>query len=110
LKNEAEPIPPDGGESAGRHVGDAKIAKPHISGIRPVEAAEQVQQRGFAAAGRARQRNELSGVDRQRDAAQCRHTRGAELVVLRNADDLGDGRCVHSASWLSAARRPLQGG
>ena len=49
---------------------------------RPVEAAEDVHQRGLARAGGAHQRDHLAALDRQRDALEHRHVDLAEVVGL----------------------------
>ncbi|MBA8915237.1 hypothetical protein HNR51_004337 [Methylorubrum thiocyanatum] len=52
-----------------------------LSRARPVEAAEQVEQGGFAGAGLADDGHELAGPDREIDAGERGHSLLAHLVV-----------------------------
>ena len=92
LEDEAEAIAPDGGEPArpacatraGRPAGFARVGT--------IEAADQVQQGGLPAAGRAGERDELAGTDGKRDIADGRHRGGAEPVTLGDAERSATGR------------------
>ena len=55
---------------ARRQVRDVAAVQPHGAALRKDEAGDCAQQRGFAAAGRAEQRDEFAARDREVDAFQ----------------------------------------
>ena len=69
-------------------------AKLDFTVIRPVQAAEQMQQRALARAGCAPQRNELARFDRQVHAAQDLDETRTDAVGLAQAGGAEEG-CVH---------------
>jgi hypothetical protein len=73
------------GERAGVLAGDLDDA-----GSRGVDAADEVEQGGLAAAGGARHREELALADLQVDAAEGRDQHVAECVLLHSAADRND--------------------
>ena len=90
LEDEARPVAT---QSRGAVVGQAAddLALEHdVAGRRPVEAAEQLEQRALAAARRAHERDEFAGGDRQGDAAERVDGRLAERVALREVACLED--------------------
>ena len=70
---------------------DVFLAEEVVSGGRPVQAAEQVEQRGLARAGRAHQGDEVPFLDGQRHALQGLDGVRFEVVILDQADDADDG-------------------
>ena len=63
-----------------------------LAGRRPVEAAEELEERDLAGAGRAHQGDELARDDRERHAAQRVDGRRTEPVALREVARLEDRR------------------
>ena len=70
----------DVGDRTHAHVGD--LAEAHVAAVRPVDAAQQVEQRGLARARRAHDGDELAGLDIQVGAAQRAHSDLANVIRL----------------------------
>src|SRR5262249_10273101 len=89
--------------------GDVFLAEDVATAGGPIEAAEQVEQRGFARARWAHQRDEIALLDRQRHAAQSAHGDRLEVVVLDQIDHLNDrghlGVCLFKPAGESASLR-----
>src|SRR5438132_13562163 len=62
-----------------------------LSARRPIEAAEQVHERGLAGARRTGERDELAGRDVERDPTERRHLHFADVVDLRQLPRGDDG-------------------
>jgi len=90
---------------------DLLPAKQHRAFGWGVESAEQMQQRGFAAAARARDGQEISRRDAETHAAQCFD--GAILVALLDIADFEDPwRCRRgsgSGGWATHGAAPRRG-
>ena len=80
LKDGANPLQPVVGQAPVLQILDRHPANDHPAGGRTVEAADQVEQRRFAAAGGSHDRHELARSDRQAHAVQRRHRDLAHLV------------------------------
>ena len=73
------------------------MARPSTSTLpvgRPVETAEQVQQRGLARAGRAHERDEIAARQIQVELLEHRHHFVAALVLLGHAAQARDHRIL----------------
>ncbi len=82
LKDEADPRRTDLAKLVVVHLRDVVIAQEVVARGRPVEAAEQVQQRALAGAGGTHDRHVVAGGDLERDAANGMHRLGAHHVVF----------------------------
>ncbi len=91
LEDEADVAAADLGELVVVHVGDVFVAEEIMAAGAAVEAAEQVQQRGFARAGRAHQGDEVAFLEVERHAGEGGHDDLFHLVVLDEVDDSSDG-------------------
>ena len=79
--------------------GQRGAVDPHLARGRRVEPAEKVQQRALARAGRADDRDPLSGADGEIDALQHRHFERPAAVRLGESAAFDDGASViHSAA------------
>ena len=90
LEDEADlPVPEPGGLAAAqlRHVDSGDADRP---GIRLLQRADQIQQRGFAAAGGAEQAGPFAAPDLPVHAAQDRQFLPAEFVGARDAAQFDD--------------------
>src|SRR5690606_4726985 len=85
LEHEADVTPAVLRELALRRVRELLAAEEELSARRPVETAEYVEQRRFAAAGRSEQHDELALRQLEIDAAQRVHGARARAVDLREA-------------------------
>jgi hypothetical protein len=75
LKDEAEPAVAEFGQGSGRQLAEILASRPDIARVRPVQAAEQVQQRALARAARAAQCDEFAAPGGEVDPTQ--HVEGA---------------------------------
>ncbi len=57
----------------------------------PIKAAEQIEQRGFAATGRPHDADVFAGLNAERNAAQCFHRHRTHLVGFPDVFELNDG-------------------
>jgi hypothetical protein len=73
LPDEADPAAPEGGQRGLGELGEVVPVDQDAAGRRPLEAAEDRQQRGLARAGRPQQRHRLAAVDGQVDPLQRDH-------------------------------------
>ena len=103
LENESDVMAPVFRER--RLVGGRQIAIAigHRAARRHIEAADDVEERRFAAAGRPEHDDELAGSDRQRHAAQRMHVDLAHPVDLGDIPQGKDG--VRHADIMRAAYR-----
>ncbi len=76
------------GELAVAHVAELAFARDNGSLGGAVESAEQGKQRGFAAARRSHDRDELAGRDLQRDPAERGHSDLAHTVHAHHVGEL----------------------
>ncbi len=76
-------------------------------GGRPIEPAEQLQERALATARRTHERDELAGLDGQGDAAQGVDGRLAERIGLREVAGLEDGAARAHAAWRAVSERAV---
>ena len=83
------------------------VAQPHRAGRRPVDGAQQVEQRRLAAPRRPDDRRPLALADVERDAAHGVHGAAAEAVLAADVAE-GDGGRAH-AKLLDARRSTLRG-
>ena len=67
-----------------RQLAHLLAVEPELARGGPVEAAEDVHQRGLAGAGGAHQRHHLARLDRQRDAVEHRDVDFAQVIGLRD--------------------------
>ena len=95
LKDEADPRRPNVAELVVVHPGDVVVAQEEVARGRPVEAAEQVEQRALARAGGTHDRDVVAGGDFERDAANGMHRLGAHHVVFLEILDADGG--LHGA-------------
>ena len=72
LKNRADAFAPERGKFVAGKLGDFIFTDKNFSGIGPIHAAETIQQRRLAAAGRSDERHAFARAHRQRNAAQNR--------------------------------------
>ena len=105
LEHEADARAAHRGLLVGRQRGDVAAFEPVVAGVGAVEQAEEVEQGGFARAGRAHHRDVLAGLDAQRDVAQRMHLAVAELEDAVDAVefDLGHGllwRLQFKPEWI----------
>ena len=82
LEDEADDVAAEARRVAQPGHGD--VVDAHVAGIGPVQAADELQQRALARAGRARQRDELARLEVERDVAQ---RVDPTVVALRDAID-----------------------
>ncbi len=82
------------------HLIDARLADADLAGIERVEAAEHVQQRALADAGRPDNGQHLAGLDGEIEPAQHVDPRARRLVRLDEAGDLDE---RHGYSCRSAS-------
>ncbi len=87
LEDEAEVAAADLGELVVVHVGDVLVAEEVMAAGAAVEAAEEVQQRGFAGAGRAHEGDEVAFLEVERHAREGGHDDLFHLVVLDQIRD-----------------------
>ena len=82
---------------------DVEAADDDLAGVRPVERADEVQERALAAAGRARERDELPRGDRQRHVLE-----GADPAVLEALADVPnlDVRAAHLTTEMLQPAAP----
>src|SRR5690606_8177096 len=111
LKDEPDVPAPIERELALRGSGKLLAAEQQPAGGRPVEAAEDVEQRRFAAARRAEEHDELALRDSEVDAAQRMHGARAAAVDLRQplrleAEVLGRGVGSQAAARRARMRSP----
>ena len=83
-------IAPIVGQLALAGAGEIATAIEHVPGGRRIEAAEDVQQGRFAAAGRAEQHHQFAAVQIEVDAAQRLHLDLAHGVDLGDVVDVED--------------------
>ncbi len=105
LKDEADPRGADLGQLVVAHLRDVVVAEHEAAGGGPIEAAEQVEQRALAGAGRAHDRDVVALGHVERHAAQGVDRLAAEHVVLAEIGD-ADGQ-PHWAAPLRRGRRGL---
>jgi hypothetical protein len=74
----------------------------HLSGRRPIDAGDQVEERGFAGARRAHQRHELSLGHPQIDAVQDGDLQAVPAVDLPHTDHIDHGPVSRRARDLGA--------
>ncbi len=72
-------------------MGDVLAADADRARVRPVERADQVEQRALAAPRRAGQRDELAGVEPERDVLERVDPAALEALADVLDDDLGAG-------------------
>ena len=83
----------------------------HLAGGRRRESADDVEQRGFARAGRPHDGQELAALDVQIDAAQRRHVDFAHAVDLAQIARLDDGgRYSYARASMASCRAALSPG
>jgi hypothetical protein len=99
LEHEAHMLTPKRGELRIIGAGQVFAVVPDVTGRRHVQPAQDVQQRGLAAARRPQQHDELARIQHQIHAAQRVHLHLAHAVDLGQAlgpeDDFTRG-CVHA--------------
>ena len=88
LKYESHMARPPMGELAVRQLVDALTADRNLALVRPVEPADEIQERGLAGAGRTHERQELAGRHLEIEAMQYLDALLAALVAL---DDVAEG-------------------
>jgi hypothetical protein len=82
LEHEADGAAPHPGQAPFPDLVDPPPPQPHLSARGPVEAAQQVQQRGFAAAAGPHHGHRLAGRDVEVDAVDGAHQCLSVAVVL----------------------------
>jgi hypothetical protein len=100
LEDEADALAAHAGLLVGRKRRDVAAFEPVGAGIGPVEQAEQVEQRRFAGAGRAHDRDVFAGLDRHVEAVQGMHHAVAQVKDPRDAGELDHGH--HSGRRAAA--------
>jgi hypothetical protein len=65
--------------------GEVVVEELHAATRRDIEAAENVEQRGFPAAGGTEQHEELTAVEIEVDGPECMHLHIAHLIDLAHA-------------------------
>src|SRR5207249_6712591 len=90
LEDEADVLVSDRGELVVGQLADVLAGQLVGAGVGDIEAAQHVHQRRLARAGRAHDRDELTGVDVEVDAGE-----GVDLDLLADAVGLGDAAQVH---------------
>ena len=76
----------------------------HVAGARPVERAEQLQERRLAASARSLERDELAGFDLEVDAVERAHRGRAALEELRHAVELNRAPSLHLPQRVGGAK------
>src|SRR2546426_10478140 len=76
-------------------------AEEDAAGSRPVERAEQVEQRALADAGLPDDRDALAGLDLEAEPFEHRHDRRSVHVALLELDRLDEGRAWHAALFIA---------
>src|SRR5579871_3891420 len=113
LENEADVARPEIGESVIAKCGDGLSAHADRAPIRPIDAADEVQQRSFATAGGTDDHREAIGWDFECDALERRYRNGAGLVSLVNSiqahnDGCGWGLRHGSPRFIARTARSLR--
>src|SRR5207247_7721550 len=96
LENEAEDLGAGGGEAVEGEGGDVGAVDDDASGVRLVDAADQIEQRGFTAAGGAGEGEKIAPGDVEADVHQRRNVDTAEAVRLADTLELDDWLCFHA--------------
>ena len=85
LKDEAEGVEAEGGETVERRACDVDVVDHDAAGVRFVDAADEIEQRGLAAAGRSGDGDEVSARDRQRYFFERANANPSQFVALTHA-------------------------
>jgi hypothetical protein len=86
LKHEPERLTAQPSQFVGREHGDVLAGEPILPGCGPIQAAQDVHERGLARARGAHEGHKLAGGNGQRNAAQHFHGRAAVLSAIGFAD------------------------
>jgi hypothetical protein len=87
--------------------GHVHAVEPVIAGGGPVEAADDIHQRGFARTARAHDGHELAGLNRQRDAAHGVNLHFAGLIDLANVLEGNDSVGLHAVERVLNQNRRM---
>src|SRR5207244_7375533 len=85
-----------GGEAVEGEGGDVGAVDHDAPGVRLVDAADQIEQRGFTAAGGAGEGEKIAACDVECDVRECGNVDAAEAVRLADILDPDDGVGCHS--------------
>ena len=94
LKNEADPVTPQFGAAGVGERGDLGVLEPNRAVIGSIQPGDQVQQRALAAAGFARQRDALAGLEVEIDAAQHVDRLARRSEGFGEVSDAQQGQCA----------------
>jgi hypothetical protein len=98
LEHEADRVAAQPGQGGLAHLVDTLPGQPQLTAGGPLQPAEQVQQRGLAAAARPHDGHRLATFDVQVDLVDRAHQRGALAVFLAQRAGAHQGRVVHASS------------
>src|SRR5439155_15838221 len=98
LEDEPGAVAPEPGRRLVSEAADHLALEDHLAARRPVEPAEQLEERALARSRRAHEGDELALLDRQGDAAQRLDRRFAQSIALREVAGLEDRRHGRSVS------------